>query len=213
MAVFINIIKTTEVDLIKAITNRRSIRDFENKEVKKDLVKKILALASLAPSDENSQPWHYTVVYDQLIKDKIGKSSVKAGQKYFGPKREELEEKFAEMGQERCLDMVSKFTSGELFSFLKTAPVLIIISSQNDFFSHISTGAAVQNLMLTAQEFGLGTCWTVIGLTDEESNNEIKDLAKIDRTRTIISVLAMGYPSRVPKPRGRQDIEDKITWL
>jgi len=201
------------MDIITAIHERRSIREFLSKKVLRKDLEKIIEAASCAPSDENSQPWHFTVVESEGLKKKIGELSVESGQKYFGPKRKELLEKFAGMGKEKCEQMVERFTSGSLFSFLETVPTIIIISSDDSLFSHCSTGAAIQNLMLSAIECKLSTCWTVIGLTDDENNKKIKDLVNIPQERVIISVLAIGYPAQSPKPRGRKEVSKISTWL
>lgn len=201
------------MEILEAINNRRSVREFEDKEVPKEIILKLIEAASKAPSDENSQPWEFVIIQDAEFKKKIGEISVKAGQKYFGPKKDELMKKFETMGEEKSKEMIERFTSGSLFGFLKIVPVLIIAVSKNDFFSHCSTSAAVENLMLAAQDFHLATCWTVIGLTDEESLNQIKALVEIPKDRSIISVLALGYPAKTPKPRDRKDINQVCRWI
>ncbi len=201
------------MEILDAINNRRSIREFKDKKVPKKIIQKLIEAATKAPSDENSQPWAFTVIEDSESKEKIGMLSIKAGKKYFKDKKKELMEKFKDMGEEKCIEMVKKFRSGQLFSFLSTVPILIIIFSENNFFSHISTGAATENLMLAAQAYGLGSCWTVISLTDKTINKQIKKIAKIAKNKSIISVLALGYPAKIPKARPRTDINNKIRWL
>ncbi|MBI5413932.1 nitroreductase family protein [Candidatus Peregrinibacteria bacterium] len=201
------------MDILTAIHTRRSIREFLPKKVPRELLEKIIEAAGRAPSDENNQPWHFTIVEDENIKNKIAHISVEAGKKYFGAKKNDLLKKFSTMGRARCEEMVERFTSGSLFSFLGNAPVLIVISSKNDVFSHCSTGAAVQNLLLAAMEFDLATCWTVIGLTDPEGNDQIKNIVHIPNDRIIVSVLALGYPAQEPKPRGRKKISEIFTWI
>ena len=44
--------------------SRRSIRYFDTKPVSKDDILKLLELARLAPSVENTQPWHFHVFLD-----------------------------------------------------------------------------------------------------------------------------------------------------
>ena len=67
--------------------------------------------------------------------------------------------------------------------------------------------------MLSAMAHELSTCWTVIGLTDDESLKAIKQIAGIAEERSIVSVLALGYPAQTPKPRGRKPVDEVITWL
>jgi len=44
------------------LRTRRSIRDFEDKEVPLDLVLKIIRESCLAPSAQNGQPWRFIIV-------------------------------------------------------------------------------------------------------------------------------------------------------
>lgn len=201
------------MDILTAIYGRRSIRDFQDKPVAREILEKLIDAATQAPSAENEQPWHFAVVEDLAIKKQIGEISVSAGQKYFGPKKGDLLKKFAGMGQERCAQMVERFTSGSLFAYLCTAPALIVVSCEDDFFNYASTGAAIQNLMLAALEFKLSTCWAVIGLTNEKHKNQIARLARVPKGQVMIGVIAVGYAAQEPKPRGRKDVSEITTWI
>lgn len=61
------------MDPLETINTRRSIRKFEDKKVPDDLVKKILAAAMNAPSAGNEQPWHFIVITNKSILEKISK--------------------------------------------------------------------------------------------------------------------------------------------
>ncbi|MCI5212256.1 MAG: nitroreductase, partial [Candidatus Electrothrix sp. ATG2] len=50
------------MDTIECITNRRSIRAFQDKPVPQELLKEIIATACWSPSYKNSQPWQVLVV-------------------------------------------------------------------------------------------------------------------------------------------------------
>lgn len=50
------------MDAITCMTNRRSIRAFQNKPVSQDLLREIIALACWSPSYKNTQPWQVMVV-------------------------------------------------------------------------------------------------------------------------------------------------------
>ncbi|MBZ4643074.1 MAG: nitroreductase [Deferribacteraceae bacterium] len=59
------------MDVITAIKTRRSIRSFKPTPVEKEKVNELLKLAMCAPSAGNQQPWHFIVVDDTGIKNKI----------------------------------------------------------------------------------------------------------------------------------------------
>ena len=56
---------------MNAIFNRVSVRQFEDKEVEKGLIVKILRAAMAAPSAVNQQPWEFFVTADKEITAKL----------------------------------------------------------------------------------------------------------------------------------------------
>lgn len=59
------------MDALEAIHTRRSIRKYQDKPVPEELVKKIMAAATSAPSACNTQPWHFVVITDRQKLDEI----------------------------------------------------------------------------------------------------------------------------------------------
>jgi nitroreductase len=49
------------VSLVDVVLSRRSIRRYEQKEIPKDVLDKILDAGRQAPSAANRQPWHFIV--------------------------------------------------------------------------------------------------------------------------------------------------------
>lgn len=50
------------MDVFEAVEERRSIRSYEDKQIPRETLEKILESARLAPSARNSQPWHFIAV-------------------------------------------------------------------------------------------------------------------------------------------------------
>jgi len=59
------------MDAIEAIMTRRSIRKYTSKKVSEEQIKTILEAAMTAPSARNEQPWHFIVVKDKELLNKI----------------------------------------------------------------------------------------------------------------------------------------------
>ena len=59
------------MSLIDVLLSRRSIRRFENKEVPKDVLDRILEAGRQSPSSANRQPYHFIVLTDAEIKKKL----------------------------------------------------------------------------------------------------------------------------------------------
>jgi nitroreductase len=60
------------MDIHKIIKSRRSIRNFTDKKVTDEDLDTILEAARWAPSAVNRQPWHFVVVKDKILREKIG---------------------------------------------------------------------------------------------------------------------------------------------
>jgi nitroreductase len=58
---------------LDVIMSRKSVRRYKAKEIPKDIVERILQAGRQAPSAENKQPWHFIIVTNQEIKEKLSK--------------------------------------------------------------------------------------------------------------------------------------------
>jgi len=73
------------METLETIFKRRSIRKFTGGKISAGDLEKILRAAMAAPSAGNGQPWHFIVIDDQTILDKIAEASPYAGMaKYAG---------------------------------------------------------------------------------------------------------------------------------
>ncbi len=59
------------MDLWEAIITRRSIRKFTSQSVSDDLIQKLLRAGMQAPSARNKQPWHFIIITERILLDKI----------------------------------------------------------------------------------------------------------------------------------------------
>jgi len=59
----------------EAINSRRSIRQFERRDVPRELLEQLVDAARLAPTANNAQPWEFIVVTDDSIKNRIAAST------------------------------------------------------------------------------------------------------------------------------------------
>jgi len=121
------------MELSEAIKNRRSIRQFQDKDVEPEKIKQILEAAIMAPSAKNYQSWEFIIVKNR---EKIQKMSVSSS----GTCRFEGVPVIIVV----CSDMNRVAGSTE---------------ERKDKFSIQDCAAATQNILLTAHSLGIGTCW------------------------------------------------------
>ncbi len=84
-------------------------------------------------------------------------------------------------------------------TFIKSADCLIcVFLDKTDAFDYVkdrqSIGACIENMLLTATSFGIGSCW--IGeILDRQF--EVKELLQVDQFRyDLMAVISLGYPLR-----------------
>jgi len=63
--------RLSEMDAMEAILSRRSIRKYRSEPVPREVIDELLIAAMSAPSAGNEQPWHFVVIDDREVLNKI----------------------------------------------------------------------------------------------------------------------------------------------
>lgn len=170
------------MDVIEAIKKRRSIRQYLEKEIPEETLGTILECARLAPSAGNRQPWTFIVVKTKAVRDLL----------------------MAAAGNQPALGQ---------------APVVIVVCADPEvagvryedrgrtLYCFQDTAAAIENMMLAAVSFGLGTCW--VGSFKETEVRKALDLPPNLRP---VAMFPIGYPNQERGPRDLRPHED-VVWV
>ena len=180
-------------DLLKALSQRRSVRSYPDKPVEQDALKQLLQIGLMAPSAMNMQPWHVSVVDN---KDTIGwmESKIKEGLILSG-------------NAERANDPD--------FHTFYGAPVVLYISGDTSNSFHVGDCAnLVTYLSLAAYGLGLGSCYIassqiMFRCPDQE---EIRKKLGIPEGYAPLFSLAVGY-AKEPWPEAKPRKEDAVTFV
>lgn len=181
----------------KAIEDRRSIRNFKNEDISRDLVEDILNCTRLAPSAKNRQPWYF-VILKQGKKNKVADIMLNHSKT-----KKHIEER-------KQLNVPSSLKSTA--NVIKQAPVLILIYRQKDnnwiIGDNLSIGACVENMCLRATELGMGTLW----IRDiEYVSKEVSELTgHVDLE--LNCAVSIGIPNENPRRRPRKKLNDIVEW-
>lgn len=172
------------------IRNRRTVRDFSDKPVLKEVIENCLKAAGTAPSGANLQPWHFVVVSDPQIKKKIRIAA-----------EEEEKEFYTNLAPKEWLDALEPLGTDEHKPFLETAPYLIAIFYKSydllsdgkqikQYYAMESTGIATGILITAIHNAGLAS----LTHTPSPMNflNEILNRPKNERP---FLLLVVGYPA------------------
>ncbi len=63
---------TTENETLETIFNRKSVREYSNREIVSEKLDKLLRAGMSAPSSRDRRPWHFIVVSDKALLESLG---------------------------------------------------------------------------------------------------------------------------------------------
>jgi nitroreductase len=180
------------MDTITAIRTRRSIRAYEERPVRRELIEEIISDAAQAPTTPLSEPWVFVVVEGR---DRI------AG---YGERAK------AYARANRPSGPGYAWTDLPDFSVFHGAPAVIVICAPAAGTQGLEDCTrAGQNLMLSAHARGLGTCWVgapMLWLRDPAVRNELG----IPPTCAPFAAFALGHPAA--EATGRPPATPRIVW-
>jgi len=121
---------------------RRTVREFSDKPVSKEILERILKTAGAAPSGANKQPWQFIVVTDPDLKHQI-RTAAESEEKQSYEKR---------MPQEWLNDLASLGTDWHK-EFLDVAPALIVVFA----VSYIKEGEKILKNYYVKESVGIAS--------------------------------------------------------
>jgi len=129
------------------LNNRRSVRNFSDKKIPKEVINNIIKTASTAPSGANKQPYTFCVVENQELKKKIRIAA-----------EEEEKRSYNERMSEEWLEDLKHLGTDANKPFLEIAPYLIVVFKRP--FEYDKNGEKHQNYYVN-ESVGLA-CGTLI---------------------------------------------------
>ena len=177
-------------DFYADMKRRRTVRDFSDRPVPREIIENCLRLAGTAPNGANLQPWHFVVVSDLAIKKRIREAA-----------EEEERDFYERRAPQEWLDALAPLGTDASKPFLETAPYLIAIMAQSyalledgrkvkNYYVQESVGIATGMLITAIHHAGLAS------LTHTPSPmsflNEILDRPQNERP---FLLLVVGYPA------------------
>jgi nitroreductase len=188
------------MELMEAVSRRRSIRRFKDAPVPRELIEKLLAAAVLAPSAKNRQPWRF-VVLQGAARAKLARLMIDG----------------AESVEARGEATHSCRHSANIVA---QAPVTILVFNseyrhEGLIFDHLtynapdiqSIGGMVQTLLLAGTGLGLGTLWVCDILYAYPLIREW-----LGREEELVTAVCVGYPDESPEARPRTAWREVTQW-
>jgi nitroreductase len=173
-----------DMDFMKVIQERRSVRKYKDTAVPDEIITEILEAARRSPSWANTQVWRFIIVKDPGIKKRL--------QETLRPTNPALKA-IVEAPVLVCI-VAERGRSG--FSRGEAA------TDKGDWFM-FDCGIAMEHIVLAAWNFGLGTVH--VGLFDAKKADEILN---IPEGYNIVEMAPMGYFEEAPSQTPRKPLSE-----
>jgi nitroreductase len=191
------------MNTLDAIAARRSIRKFKDTPIAEDLLQVILKAGSQAPSGKNRQPWRFVIVKEdkraemvKILREAIARAKSQGN----------------EIGSSEWSTNVMEQAPLSIFVINPEGLPPWLAHSIDQNFSDVvdiqSAGAAIQNMLLAAQDLGLGSLWICDVFTAyEELLNWLGEKGEM------IAAVSFGYADESPAARSRKPFSEIVRVL
>ena len=200
--------------LMDVIRNRMTNRAFDpDYVVPKAHYEMIVEAARHGPSGANAQPWHYIIITDPEVKDKLG-------------------QRFMDEQQERA-KLKMKFPTPN-YKGMKTAPGLIVVAADFRYVNAFpvlndgsetdrlykqnaerillqSVAASVMSAHLAAAALGYAVWW-VTAIGQEGIQKEFKPLLAVPDHLSILDIICFGPPLKASYKRWKRELNEIMNW-
>lgn len=187
-------------EITDIIKDRRTIypKDFSSRKVHKEIVENILRNATWAPSHGLTQPWRFKV-YTGAATEKLGEQLANL-YKTVTPA-----DNFKERKHENwSLRPKQSSVVIALVVELNTNPNIPAIEEK------LAMACAVQNMMLTATAYGIGSFWSTGKMV---YGNEMRNTLALAENQVCLGFLYLGYPASDWPKSHRKPLEYLTEWI
>jgi nitroreductase len=192
------------VQAVDAIRKRRAVRTYTDKPIEDETLDRLLRLALSAPTGSGSQAWSLMLVRDAEKRRALADLVIDGGARYFSimrPRKEGVsEDEHAQWGKDYAEQILSSY---------RVAPawVLGLVVPRNNYPESmregghlddvISVAFAMENLMIAARAFGLGTVPTTAFQRFEK--DRLREIFGMPPEVDPAILTPLGYPESFPE--------------
>lgn len=167
------------MSVLEIIKKRRSVRKFKPDPIPEDTIDKLIEALVWAPSAGNKQMRKFYFVFNKEIKKEIALASLYQ-------------------------------------MFIEEAPLVIVACADTEIqryygerglknYMFCDVAASIENLLLLAEEEGLGACW--VGAFNEE---KVRSILNLPENLLPVAIIPVGFPEKIPPAPPRKEREKLI---
>lgn len=211
-------------DLERLIKGRRSIRKWKKQDVSDDLLKKAIELATWAPNGGNFQGWHFIVVKNLEVIEKMANAVQSVGDQIASwpeamPWQEDVKryQKNASFFRNApaCIGVFVRQYQSVADKVLTSREAVdpeakkILAFRRSASTAIQSAAAAVTTLLLVFHHMGLGATWLGAPLI---AKKEIETILDIPIDLSFVCLVAVGYPDESPQ-KERKPVDQVLKFI
>lgn len=200
--------------LMEVIRSRMTVRAFDPAHaVPREHYQLILEAARHSPSGANAQPWHFIVVTEQALKDKI--------MEYFREeqvRRAKLKMKFPTPDYRGLATAPGMIVVASDFRWVRAFPVLNDGSELDRMYKENaerillqSVAAATMSAHLAAAALGYNVWW-VTAIGQEAAQKAMKPLLGIPEELSVLDIMCFGPPAKAAYKRWKKSLAEIVNW-
>jgi nitroreductase len=210
--------------LEKLIKERRSIRKWKEKEVSDELLKKAVELATWAPNGGNYQGWHFIIVKNKQVIEKMADAVQSVADKIASwPEAVSWQEDVHRYQKNASFFRKTPACIG-VFSGVYQSPMDKVLVARESFDREAkeilgfrksapttvqSAAAAVTTMLLVFHHMGLGAVWLVSPI---QAKKEIEAILNVPSNTDLICLIAVGYPDESPQ-KDRKPVDQVLEFI
>lgn len=172
----------------KLIQGRRSCRAYSDQPLTRQEIEEMLSAAVWAPSGSNQQPWRFAVVQDSATLKRYSDLCKKT--------------LLVELESAPYLEQYGGMLRNPEFNIFYNAQTLVIVyGAASSFWRVYDCTMVAYNLMLLAEEDGLGSCW--IGFAHRIFDMDaVKEELNVPEDYSLVAPIILGHPAHKNKSPG-----------
>lgn len=209
------------MEFFDVLDARYSVRKFKDEQIKQEDLEKIIGAAGAAPSAKNAQNWHFVVIQDKELLEKMGQT---------------VDSKMAKIAEGLGEEKGAKFLKFSRFStFFRDAPTVIAVYAKEYIPEGLkeviaadmpqtdrdrmwyanpgiqSIGAGIENMILASVALGYGACWMT---SANHTLIELEEVIGFRRDRhNLVALVPIGVPEGERKSPAKLPLEEIMTVI
>lgn len=171
--------------VINAIYQRRSVREFTNTDIPREILQTIVNAGMQAPSGHNMQTWHFTVVTNKEYISRLRKT----------------------------VSMIAERENVYFYGYNNPNALILVSNDTRNRYGIQDSSCAAMNMMLAAHSLGIGTVWINVLMTicNEPEIRALLSEAGVPDEYNVWATIACGYPEKIPSALAKK--ENVVNWV